>query len=67
MFFFPTNDITKIITMNMKKRKGSIAKFYAWLHINENTPIEVKLMVLDNCMFNAILYGVETWGNISCR
>ena len=33
---------------------------------NENTPIEVKLMVLDSCMFNSILFGVETWGNISC-
>ena len=43
-----------------------MSKFYGWLEVNENTPIEVKLVVLDNCVFTAILYGVETWGDISC-
>ena len=65
MLFFPTNDITKIVTRNVNNRVGSISKFYAWLDINEHTPLEIKLMVLDNCMFSAILYGVEAWGDIS--
>ena len=43
-----------------------MSKCYAWLDVNTNTPIEVKLMVLDNCVFGAILYGVESWGDISC-
>ena len=42
-----------------------IAKYYAWLDINENTPIETKLLVLDNCCFNALLYACEVWGDIS--
>ena len=23
----------------------------------------MKLLVLDNCLFSSLLYGVETWGN----
>ena len=42
-----------------------VAKFYAWLEINENTPIQTKLLVLDSCVFNAVLYGCETWGDIT--
>ena len=45
---------------------GSITKFYTWLDNNKNTPIEITLMILDNCMFSTILYGVETWGDITC-
>ena len=36
-----------------------IAKYYAWLDISENPPIETKLLVLDNCCFNALLYACE--------
>ena len=43
-----------------------IAKFYSWLEINENTPIETKLLVLDSCAFSALIYGCEGWGDISC-
>ena len=45
---------------------GRVCKFYAWLEDNDTTPIEVKLPVLDNCLFNSILYGVETWRSIKC-
>ena len=41
-------------------------KFYSWLEVNEETPIETKLLVLDNCIFSSILYAVETWGDIIC-
>ena len=27
-----------------------------------NTPIEVNLMILDNCVFGAMLHGIEPWG-----
>ena len=25
--------------------------------------MEIKLLVLDNCLFNWLLYGMETWGD----
>ena len=64
ILFFPTDIITDIIAKNLNKRVGNISKFYAWL--NSNTPIDVKLIVLDNCLFSSISYGVETWGEVSC-
>jgi hypothetical protein len=66
MMFYPTNDMDFIIQKNIDNRIGNIAKFYGWLEVNENTPIEVKLMVFDNCVFSAILYGSEAWGDIKC-
>ena len=66
ILFFPTDSITDIIANNLNKIVGNISKFYAWLEINCNTHIDVKLIVLDNCLFSSILYGVETWGHVSC-
>ena len=40
-------------------------KFYAWLQYNNLTPIKIKLLVLYNCVFSAILYGAETWGDLA--
>ena len=62
MIRFPTDDISKIITKKVNQRMNNICKFYAWLEINKDTPIEIKVMILDNCLFSSILYGVETWG-----
>ena len=56
MLFYPTDNINDIILRNWNKRIGNISKFYAWLEINNNTPIELKLLVLDNCMFSLILW-----------
>lgn len=42
-----------------------VAKFYAWLEVNEHTPVGIKLLVLDSCVFGALLYGVEAWGDVS--
>lgn len=64
MMFYPTNDIKEIILRNFNKRMVNVSKFYDWLSINENTPMDVKLMVLDSCVFAALLYGVECWGNL---
>ena len=66
MKFIPTNKLADIIKFNLNDRIGRVCKFYAWLEENDTTPIETKLLVLDNCLFNSILYGIETWGDISC-
>lgn len=64
--FLPTNKFKNIIKFNLKDRNGTICKFYAWLEDNRDTPIEIKLLVLDCCLFKSLLYGVEAWGDISC-
>ena len=64
MKFLPTNDIHKIIDINLNERISNVCKFYAWLEVNVGTPIEIKLLVLDNCIFSSILHAVETWGDI---
>ena len=66
MNFIPTNDMKKIIDKNLNMEMFNVAKFYGWLENNDVTPIEIKLRVLDNCMFSALLYGSETWGDFSC-
>ena len=60
MKFFPTDNCEEIIKFNIKDRAGRLCKFYAWLEDNDDTPIEIKLLVLDTCLFNSLLYGVET-------
>ena len=65
MLFFPTDDTNFIIEKNIKKRMVHVAKFYAWLEINETTPIDVKLLVWDCCVLCAILYACECWGDLS--
>ena len=66
MKYIPTNDLKQILKLNLKLRKKNIAKFYGWLVVNENTPIETKLLVMDICVFGAILSASESWGDISC-
>lgn len=63
---YPTNNINEIIVKNINKRMVHTSKFYAWLEANENTPIEIKLLVFDSCVMKALLYGVEAWGDITC-
>ena len=46
MLFIPTDEIRNIVITNTNNRMKHIAKYYAWLDINENTPIETKLLVL---------------------
>ena len=64
-FVYPTNNIKDIIQRNVDKRMVNVSKFYSWLSVNEWTPIDVKIMVLDSCVFQALLYGVECWSDIS--
>ena len=64
ILFFPTSDINEIISKNINRRMVNVSKYYAWLEVNVETPVDIKLLVLDQCMFTALLYGVETWGDI---
>ena len=59
MKFLPNDDLKKILLANINSRIKHVAKYYAWLEINENTPIATKLLVLDNCFFTALLYGCQ--------
>ena len=53
-----TNDISEIIKHHISKKMIHTSSFYSWLAINEDTPINVKLVVLYNCLFATILYSV---------
>ena len=64
MWLTTSNDTMQHIKCNLKHRAFNIVKFYAWPDINENTPIQIKIQVLDSCMFAAYLYGCECWWKI---
>ena len=64
--FLPTIDVNKIIKFNIDERFSQWCKFYSWLEVNEETPVEIKLTVLDACLFLSVLYAVEVFGDISC-
>ena len=64
MKYVASNDQTVHINKNLQCRSLNVHKFYEWLHVNEDTPIQTKLEVLGACMFSAYLYGVETWYKI---
>ena len=59
-----SSEIQKLVERNIKKKKCNIAKFYAWLKINEDTPFPFKLKVLHSCLLAAILHSCETWGDL---
>ena len=63
--FIMSNILAEHILANINNRMGNIHKFYAWLQYNIDTPIKVKLIVLYNCVFSAITYAAETWGDVS--
>ena len=63
--FINSNILIDHILANIDNRKGNIHKFYAWLQYNIDTPVKVKLVVLYNCVFSAILYAAETWGDLT--
>ena len=60
------DNVPSLIRYNLNKKSFFICKFYGWLEANQQTPIILKLRVLYCCMFAAILYSCETWGNIEC-
>ena len=59
------DNIPDLVFFNFNKKKLNIAKFYSWLQINRDTPFMLKMRVLYGCMFAAILYSCEAWGDIS--
>ena len=54
--FLPTIDFDKIITFNINDRSHNWARFYEWLEVYEETPIEIKTLIQDSYLFNSILY-----------
>ena len=65
LLFICSNILIEHIRANINNRMGNLHKLYAWLQFNTLTPITIKLLVLYNCVFQAILYAAETWGDIS--
>ena len=65
MHLYHTNKLGDVIEYNINKRMFNVAKFKSWLEVNKNTPFSIKLLVLDNCVLSSILYGCETWGDLS--
>ena len=63
--FISSNILLEHILANLDHRMGNIHKFYAWLQYNLDTPIKIKLLVLYSCVFTAILYAAETWGDLT--
>ena len=64
MWFKTSADITEQMKCNLDHRAFNIKKFYDWLDVNLMTPINIKLCVMDACMFAAYLYGCECWSTI---
>ena len=62
---YHTNILHDIILYNINKRMFNVAKYKAWLDVNENTPFSIKPLVLDNCVLSAILHGCKAWGDPS--
>ena len=65
LLFISSNILIEHIVANIDHRMGNMHKLYAWLQFNDLTPIKIKLLVLYNCVFQAILYAAETWGDIT--
>ena len=63
--FTPCRDMKEILTRKLNDRMHNVHKYYGWLEVNKNTPIEAKLLVLDSGVFSPLTYGAETWGDIS--
>ena len=58
------DNVPSLIKYNLNKKTFIICEFYGWLQVNRETPIILKIRVLYGCMFAAILYSCEAWGNI---
>ena len=50
MWIKSSNDITDHIKCNLNQKRYNIVKCLSWLEVNKNTPIKIKLQVLDSCM-----------------
>ena len=53
------------VEADIKHRHLNIVKFYAFLRSNRNAPVDVKLKVLEACVFSSLLHNAETWAD--CR
>ena len=53
-----------ILRFHFKMKMEHVSSFYSSLDVNRDAPIKIKLQVLYGCMFHAILYSSEAWGDI---
>ena len=60
-----TDDIYELVKNNLNSKMFNVPKFYAWLEYNETTPFFIKIKVLNSCLFQALLYSSEAWGNLT--
>ena len=51
------------VEADIKQRRISIVKFFAFLRTNKNAPIGIKLKVLDSCVVASLLHNAETWAD----
>ena len=58
-----SNKLIRDVEADIKHRQVNIVKFYAFLRSNRNAPVDVKLTVLEACIFSAILHNAETWAD----
>ena len=63
MWFMASCEIIQQVLCNFRHRTYNIKKFCDWLEVNTMTPINIKICVLDCCMFAAYLYGCECWSS----
>ena len=61
VLFIRSDELIDHIRENISHRKVHLHKFYAWLEYNADTPIQIKLLVLYGCVFEAMYYCSETW------
>jgi hypothetical protein len=65
MWFIASSELLMHMDRNLQKRAFHSAKYFDWLHVNEWTPVNVKIHVLYMCVFSAYLYGAETWWKLN--
>ena len=53
------------VEADIKHRQLNVIKFYAFLRINKNAPVAIKLKVLDSCIISSILHNAETWADVN--
>ena len=63
MWFMASCEVLQQLLCNFRHRSFNIKKFCDWLEINTMTPVNIKICVLDCCMFAAYLYGCECWSS----
>ena len=62
--FIPRSTMENILIKNLNDRMHNVHKFYGWVEVNTNTPIEVKFLVLDSGYFLLCCIVLRPGGDI---